>query len=147
MGWTFGWGSKDEVVDHLDRGCSVEIAARKVGSSGLWRMLPNGEIYYDMISSDGDEWGYKDQSVNMGIYVYDCPKGWLKKAKVEGYGEGWLMRAKLYHNLERLVGVKNCIGIYRGTKLLIQTEDGPRWQFAKDFLAGLSDGEVRNAQF
>lgn len=94
MGWSFGWNSKKELVDHLSDpaayGGNVKLLAKSLKGNHLWIVWqkPSGEryIYLALLQGTpgggGDGWGYKDMSESMGPYTYDVPLKFLDMVPV-----------------------------------------------------------------
>lgn len=95
MGWTSGWYSRKEMIDHVTKPWvtdtqATEVIAKKFYGNHLWcvfeRTFPRvvGDrqserfiVLFLMQRFGKGDWGYKDMSEDMGPYFYSCPLSFL----------------------------------------------------------------------
>jgi hypothetical protein len=123
MGWTAGWNSKKELVEHClsllqwqkDEQHKHSLLKHSVYGNELWCVqhieTPKGSetslvlflLSGGFKSSYCGNWGYKDMSIEMHPYYYNCPKSLVDMVspsvfeKEEGAAE-WLKQWKATHN-------------------------------------------------
>ncbi len=93
MGWTFGWSSKEAVVDHL--GCTKDCFPHKILKQStrgnvVWQLVqinprpendlfePFVTIWCNLLQNMEGEWGYKDMGISAAPNYSGCPKTFLK---------------------------------------------------------------------
>jgi len=104
MGWSYGWNSKEELVEYLTKSwghgtCLAKSIRGKVLWS-VWEFSPPKEektryIRCDLLDKYDDSWGYKDMDESMGPYYYNCPLSYLDMAPVAN--EKWREGVRDYH--------------------------------------------------
>ena len=109
MGWTFGWSSKEAVVDHLGctKGCFPhKILKQSVRGNVLWQLVeinPRPEhdlfepfitIWCNLLQKMEGEWGYKDMSIACGPLQGGCPKSYLNAVTdPDEHAKEWIEKA------------------------------------------------------
>lgn len=114
MGWTSGWRSRAELVEHLTRfqksgphedgkSSTWEVLKKTFRGNNLWTVIErkdfqDGELVqadkficlFMMQKFERDEWGYKDVSASMGPTYYNCPVSWFDEVPEDGqYDTEW----------------------------------------------------------
>lgn len=80
MGWTYGWGSKAQLLDHLRKPAPQnELVDEALNGSEFYLLLrakATGKrfIVLCVVKSAKGEWGYKDFEEVMGPCYYRCPE-------------------------------------------------------------------------
>lgn len=103
MGWLFGWDSKKELIEHLEREsafCEGYTALKHstVGNNH-WSLVKKSDgkimIFLELMSGSNNEWGYKSLSEDCGPVAVNCPISFIKAASETDskYANEW--RAKV----------------------------------------------------
>jgi hypothetical protein len=87
MGWSYGWNSRQELVDHILRNTKIngyEIIQHFSTCFGkhLWvavKLNAESFIVLYLLKKDKVDWGYKGISEEMGPIYLDCPAELLDK--------------------------------------------------------------------
>lgn len=116
MGWTVGWGSKRELVDHLianAKGSNCELVKHSIVGNNLWMLLKlkDGGQKFVLLNKlqayrrdiGGYEWGYKDIDESCGPCEVNCPLGLIEEAdEPRGYyAADWREQVRAYHAARR----------------------------------------------
>jgi hypothetical protein len=121
MGWSVGWNSRKELIEHLtrntDNGTVKRECLKKVTKGNIlwtvWEITRTGEekptryIGYDIMARySGKEWGYKDGCESVGPIHFTCPLSFFKDVpEPDGeYAREW--RAKVVEIASRHQGLK-----------------------------------------
>jgi hypothetical protein len=90
MGWTFGWSSKEAVVDEISTGLQPhKLLKQSVRGNVVWQLVqinpreadlfqPYVTIWCVLLQNMEGEWGYKDIGIACGPMATGCPKTYLK---------------------------------------------------------------------
>lgn len=115
MGWTFGWDSKRELIEHLTESITerYDILRSSTVGGNFWFAAENKEtkersIGLCLLKGDrvrgynGPQWGYKDLSESMGPCEVNCPLAMLDLVPDPGWrwedSEPWRDRVRAYHD-------------------------------------------------
>jgi hypothetical protein len=123
MGWSFGWQSRSELIEHLTRDQESADArwrtlAKYLSGNTLWAVQEHAPkaaeaqrfIGCYLLRRNGD-WGYKDLCESMGPCEVSCPPKFLGMAPVEN--AGWRERV-LAHWQQRRDGSRLVKALARG---------------------------------
>lgn len=122
MGWSFGWNSRRELVDHLTKTWDTEqqttVCLKKFFSgNNLWtvwertaKLAPTDKERYIALfliqggnhctEGRGYGWGYKDISEEMGPCEVSCPLSFLDMVPDPGgYATAWRARVREHHRI------------------------------------------------
>lgn len=104
MGWTIGWRSKQEVIEHVLKGHGehLEVVDKSLAGNQLYVLYRNtttGKRFIALYLLKGERvnrfdrmpnWGYKDMDEAMGPCYYDCPERLLAQSDCDSpYAIGW----------------------------------------------------------
>lgn len=113
MGWSFGYPSKQSLVNHLDENLTDDwkMVKRSIVGNHYWYVA-------EYVSNDGrhdkgfriiglallrsgyrDGWGYKGMDESAHPYYYDCPLSMLDMAPVQSHE--WREQVKAHHANKR----------------------------------------------
>lgn len=115
MGWTTGWHSKEQVIEHcLDWGSKFNSLAHTVRGNRLWVLKQYnegeraGEVFVALylISNSKGEWGYKDLDDSVGPYYFDCPLSYIEKTiksgrKLSEWTVEWHEKVRAHHKASK----------------------------------------------
>lgn len=107
MGWLYGWSSKQQLVDHLNRGLvdDYKLITNCVRGNCHWQVIEHksGKRYIalNLLQSYDGEWGYKDMDESVGPCYYNCPLSYLDLAPetedTGQYAKQWRQSVREYH--------------------------------------------------
>lgn len=113
MGWTSGWHSRSELVDHLirdqktdhgeGRSTTWKVLKKAFRGNNLWTVIMRTDylqgvegdstrfICMFMLRRAGDgTWSYKDVEASCGPTYYNCPTSWFHEVPIDGeYDRKW----------------------------------------------------------
>jgi hypothetical protein len=114
MGWTYGWNTRDELVQELTRTheseqTKHEVIKRAFAGNNLWTVVEVADkaankserhIVLFKLAKHG-HWGYKDIGEECGPCEENCPLSFFDLAPLadddNSYARGWRDRVRQYH--------------------------------------------------
>jgi len=156
MGWSFGWGSRQELKTYLsspERLGGAKILAQSDKRSVLWTVIevpdyvgaPTAKrfILADLIKGegprDGNNWGYKDLDESMGPCELTCPVRFFDLVPDPGsYATEWRAKVRAYAAKQSVkYQVGDVLGLVNTARPLVVRVTSVRPFLGEDLATGL----------
>ena len=112
MGWSFGWKSRAELIEHLTRtqeneSGKWETTKHCTVGNVLWAVQVHTDKQAQTVTpfilccllQGGGEWGYKDMTESMGPYYYTCPVAYFDL--VPEANKNWRAKVREHHAFKK----------------------------------------------